>query len=241
MIAFYLPRRVRSAFATHAPITYGKPSPLNDLVQHVNVLRPTPMCRTMTWHGSDKGRGWHNYTTVYSALLASYHDRPIRVFELGLGTTNPNILANMGAHGRPGASLRGWRDLFPQAAVYGADIDRSVLFEDERIRTFFCDQLDSKAIHDLWSESDLRDAMDVIIDDGLHTFAGNDSFLRHSLDRLRPGGIYVIEDITEADFRLWQERLPVCERDYLGFEFVAAKLPNAANTFDNNLLIARRR
>jgi hypothetical protein len=31
----------------------------------------------------------------------------------------------------------------------GADIDRDVLFKEDRIDTFYCDQLDRVAIHDL--------------------------------------------------------------------------------------------
>lgn len=35
------------------------------------------------------------------------------------------------------------RELFPHALVYGADIDRDILFEEDRIKTFYCNQLDS--------------------------------------------------------------------------------------------------
>jgi len=34
------------------------------------------------------------------------------------------------------------RNVSPHALVFGADIDRDILFEDERIKTFYCDQLD---------------------------------------------------------------------------------------------------
>jgi hypothetical protein len=93
----------------------------------------------MTRHGSDKGKGqgWHNYTTIYSVLFGKLHDQPFLIFELGLGTNNPNFPVNMGINGRPGASLRAWRELFPRALVYGADIDRDILFEEDRIKTFY--------------------------------------------------------------------------------------------------------
>jgi hypothetical protein len=87
----------------------------------------------MTRHGSDKGSGWHNYTTVYSTLFWGWHDRPLRILELGLGTNNPGLMW----HGVPGASLRGWREIFPSALIYGADIDRDILFQEERIKTLF--------------------------------------------------------------------------------------------------------
>ena len=94
----------------------------------VNVLAPTQMCWVMTKNGSDKGRGRHNYTTIYSALFGKLRDEPLRIFELGLGTNNPHLPSSMGSLGRPGASLRGWRDLFPNAMIFGADVDRDILF-----------------------------------------------------------------------------------------------------------------
>jgi len=194
----------------------------------------------MTLHGSDKGGGWHNYTTVYSALLGALRDRPLRIFELGLGSTNPNHAFTMGPDGRPGASLRGWRDLFPNSLVFGADIDRDCLFEERRIQTFFCDQLDKNSIGELWQQPSLQDGMDIIIDDGLHTFEGNVSFLNGSLKHLRPNGFYVVEDVAQGALDLWLERLPELTAETPDHEFVLAKLPNPRNDFDNNLLIVHR-
>ena len=75
----------------------------------------------MTRYGSDKGdHDNHNYTTVYSVLLEAFRDRPVRVFELGLGTNNPEIPSSMGIDGRPGASLRAWRGYLPNASRFRA-------------------------------------------------------------------------------------------------------------------------
>jgi hypothetical protein len=52
----------------------------------------------------------------------------------------------MGRTGTPGASLRAWRDYFPNAEIYGADIDREILFEEERISAFYVNQLSESAI-----------------------------------------------------------------------------------------------
>ena len=238
--SFFVPRLIGSLVIRRQPEVHGESSALLRDVKSVNVFRPTRMCRTMTRHGSDKGAGWHNYTTIYSALCRGLHSKTLRIFELGLGTNNPAWAFNMGAHGRPGASLRGWRDLFPQALIFGADIDRDCLFTEARIQTFYCDQLDPAAIHALWSEPALNGGMDIVIDDGLHTFAGNASFLDHSLKYLRPGGLYVVEDITTADAERWRQELPSRTREHPGYDFVLARLPNAANTVDNNLLVIRR-
>jgi hypothetical protein len=252
----YLPRLIASSVRRTAPKVHsfardGGPSRLQDL-HSVNVLAPTRLCRIMTWYGSDKGSmtwygnyqtmGYHNYTTVYAALFAPLHDRPLKLFELGLGSNNPNMPANMSVDGRPGASLRGWRDFFPRARVYGADIDRDILFAEERIKTFYCDQLDPEAIARLWAEPELREGMDIIIEDGMHSYDANISFLEGSLEQLRPGGFYIVEDIHRKMIDRWLEVLErVYSRRFPNYEFALVDVPNRHNPDSNNLLIAHKR
>lgn len=242
---FYLPHLAASPFIRRTPKVQGFPrghtSELVHQLRGTNVFAPTKMCRLMTRHGSDKGQGNHNYTTIYSVLFAELRNQPIRIFELGLGTNNPEITSSMGVNGRPGASLRGWRELFPHALVYGADIDRDILFEEERIKTFYCDQLDRVAIRDLWAHPILQDGMDIIIDDGLHTFESNMSFLDGSFEHLRPGGVYVIEDIIQETIERWHNQLEMIYlKRFPNDEVAFIEVPNSFNDRDNNLLIIRR-
>ena len=46
------------------------------------------------------------------------------LIECGLGTNNINFKSSMGINGKPGASLRMWRDFFPSARIIGVDIDK---------------------------------------------------------------------------------------------------------------------
>jgi SAM-dependent methyltransferase len=242
-LSSYFPRRATSLFARRTPQVRGfgpahAASNLEKQLQNVNVLAPTDMCRVMAKYGSDKGR-LNNYTPVYSALFKERREQSLRVFELGLGTNNPDAPSNMGVFGAPGASLRGWRQLFPHALVYGADIDREILFQEDRIKTFYCDQLDRSSIRELWSHPDLRGGVDIIIEDGLHTFGANVSFLEGSLDYLRPGGIYVTEDIGWDRFDEWYDRLEtIYSKQYPRYEFAFVIL---ANPGYNNLLVVRRK
>ena len=235
LLSYYLPSLVTAWFVQRKPEVHGYGSDpglscLMKQLSNVNALAPTKMCRIMTRYGSDKGRGWHNYTTVYSVLFKEFQDQPIRIFELGLA-----IL------GRPGASLRGWRELFPNAHVYGADIDRTVLFEDDRIETFYCDQLDKGSIRELWTRPNLQSRLDLIIEDGLHTFEGSVSFLENSIECLRPGGMYVVEDIECSMVSRWDDQLKtIYSQRYPTYAFALVLLPNASNSFDNNLLVVRR-
>jgi hypothetical protein len=239
-LSSYFPHLLGSLVARRAPQVrrFGTalvPS-IAKRLESVNVLSPTEMCRVMTKFGSDKGR--HNYTPLYWALFKERRDQPLRIFELGLGSNNPTVLSNMGVFGAPGASHRGWRHLFPHALVYGADIDRAILFEEDRIKTFYCNQLDQSSIRELWSHPDLRGGADIIIEDGLHTFEANVSFLEGALDQLRPGGIYVIEDILWDRVYDWYDRLErIYSKKYPTHEFAFVVL---ANRGDSNLLISRR-
>ena len=241
---FYLPHSVASVLVRSTPKVQEfrevcSPE-LSQQLRSVNVLAPTHMCRVMTKYGSDKGQGWHNYTTVYSALLGKLRNQPLRIFELGLGTDNPNLASSMRANGCPGASLRGWRELFPRALVFGADIDRDILIEEDRIKTFWCDQLDGLAIRDLWLQPVLRGGFDLIVDDGLHTFEANTSFLEGSLEQLRPGGIFVIEDVVRETIGRWCERLGAISKQLPNYDLALVELPNSRNHYDNNLVIIRR-
>jgi hypothetical protein len=101
----------------------------------------------------------------------------------------------MGPNGKPGASLRGWADFFPNSSIFWADIDRNILFDTERIKTFYCNQLDKWDIFNLWSNSELNENFDIIIEDGLHTPEANITFFENSIHKLNPGGFYIIEDV----------------------------------------------
>ena len=236
---------IKSWFVKRMPIVHsfgsGGESYIKNRVQNLNVLAPTALCQIMTRQGSDKALYRHNYTTIYSALLKDRQNEPLRIFELGLGSTNPDMPFNMGLSGRPGASLRGWRENFPNGLIYGGDIDRAILFQEDRIKTFYCDQLDPASISDLWMQPELQSGMDVIIDDAYHAFHANVSFLENSLDRLNPGGLYVVEDIDEKWFAEWFKKIELSyTKRYPAFEFVLLDLPNNVQPALNNLLLIRR-
>ena len=172
--------------------------------QEVNLL--ADLC---DMHGSDKGTRRssggpyrtipHNYADFYSLLFRHCRQQVSAVFECGIGTNNTDTESHMGETGRPGASLRVWRDYFPNAAIVGADIDRRVLFKEERIDTFFVDQTDEQSIRSLWDRVTTAE-FDLMIDDGLHTAQAGMTFLRNSLHKLRHDGIYIIEDVHPKHF-----------------------------------------
>ena len=101
----------------------------------------------------------------------------------------------MGIHGKPGASLRVWKEYFPNAKIFGADIDRDILFQEERIETYFIDQTNADSINEFWKKVDC-DNFDIMIDDGLHTFNAGWTLFSHSINKLSTVGKYIIEDVS---------------------------------------------
>jgi SAM-dependent methyltransferase len=156
------------------------------------------LCDLMNRYGSNKAdRVNHTYTPFYEAML---RDEDIRfVFEAGIGSQNPSMPYQMQAHNLSGGSLRAWREFFPNAQIFGADLDPDVLFCEERIETFQLDILSVDSIHEMWSSIQQRlpvDArFDLIVDDAHHSFRANTTFFANSFEILRPGGIFIIEDL----------------------------------------------
>lgn len=135
---------------------------------------------------------WHNYHIFYAYVFDKLgRNSMLNILEIGLGTNNPNLPSYMGDGARPGASLYAWREYFPNSNIYGGDIDKDILFEDDRIKTFYLDQLDIKTFQVL---PDIK--YDLIIDDGLHSIGANFNTLLYALDHINLNGWIIIEDIS---------------------------------------------
>jgi len=160
-------------------------------------------------YGSDKGTlddelaqpySWnaHTYGSYYSKLFDHCRDSIKLVFECGIGTNNPKLESSMGINAKPGASLRAWRDYFSNALIYGADIDKKILFQEDRICTFFLNQENKNDIEFMWSQIN-KSNFDLMIDDGLHTFEAAKILFENSIKYLKFNGVYIIEDVNNSD------------------------------------------
>jgi len=196
-------------------------------------------------YGSDKGElvkeghpyPWpsHTYADFYAKLFSHCRNNVTKVFECGLGTNNPNYRSSMSISGKPGASLRVWRDYFPNATIYGADIDKDVLFEEERIKTYFINQLDPGTIKSFW-ETIGKTEFDFMIDDGLHTVEAGSTLFLNSIDKLSSNGIYIIEDVTPQNLARYKKFFQ--NKKYL-IEYVCLFRP-LLGLADNNLVVIRK-
>ena len=127
------------------------------------------------------GRGifkWRHYFEIYDRHLARF---------VGKRTT----LLEVGIYG--GGSLELWQAyLGPDCHLYGVDIDPDCVKFEEEATVFIGDQADRAFWTRFRAETPL---FDIIIDDGGHTSTQQRVTVEELLPRLRPGGVYVCEDI----------------------------------------------
>jgi hypothetical protein len=204
--------------------------------------KSTPLCEIIGRNKSDKGNlniinSLHNYTTFYYSIFKNIQKEKLRIFELGLGTNNINLVGNMGPDGIPGASLYAWAEFFENSEIFGADIDSNILFNTNRIKTFYCDQTNPESIKNMWNESDLNDNFDIIIEDGLHTFNANVCFFENSIHKLKSNGYFIIEDIKNDEKNLFYNKIEEWKNKYTDLLFNLLCIPSEINFADNNLLV----
>lgn len=142
-------------------------------------------------YGSDKSTK-HNYHYIYSHIFGQISVK--NLIEIGLGTNNTDVISNMTENGKPGASLRAFSQFLADSNIYGADIDKRILFNEDRIQTYYVDQMDIDTFSNI---PDIK--YDLIIDDGLHQVSASLNTLIWAIDRLSYGGFIVIEDIIKIE------------------------------------------
>jgi SAM-dependent methyltransferase len=129
-----------------------------------------------------EGRGiwkWDHYFDIYHRHLRTHIGRRPSILEIGVFS---------------GGSLDLWKQYFgPGSAVYGVDIQESCrAYEEPGIRIFIGDQGDRAFWQRFKGEVPY---LDVVIDDGSHRPDDQVATLEELLPHLRPGGVYICEDI----------------------------------------------
>ena len=166
----------------------------------VNASTNNELTELMNNYGSDKGNkdNHHNYSEFYSELFFNNRKKVKNFLEIGLGTNDVSMASNMGKHGSPLASLRAWRDFFENAEIYGADIDKKILKNENKIKTFYVDQTNPQTIRTMFENIGVE-KFDIILEDGLHEYEANICFFENAIKYLSDGGVYIIEDVYFKD------------------------------------------
>lgn len=136
-------------------------------------------------NATDKGNATHSFAGRSYLHHYERHFSPLRF-------TATRIL-EIGVHG--GFSLRLWRDYFPAATIHGLDINPDALTNvngEPRIIPHLGDQSSPETLASLASLG----PFDAIIDDGSHCTAHLLASLAALWPSLKPGGLYVLEDMS---------------------------------------------
>ncbi|MFI6095635.1 class I SAM-dependent methyltransferase [Lentzea sp. NPDC051213] len=141
--------------------------------------------------GSDKWGDLHWYTQHYERHFARLRTEPVRLLEIGIGGyDDPD---------RGGGSLRMWQRYFRRGLVHGLDITPKTV-TGPRITTIQGDQSDAEFLDRLGRE---LGPFDVIIDDGSHLNDHVQISFHALFPHVRPGGLYVVEDLQTAYWPRW--------------------------------------
>ena len=140
----------------------------------------TILCDLAIKYNTDK---WikHTYTPYYYELFKERKNIVKKVLEIGTAE---------------GASLLMWRDFFPNAMIYGAEIDpaRVKLMDGQsRITVFKCDQSSEKDLKNIIEH--VGNDIDLVIDDGSHQAPHQIFSCKILMPMLQKHVIYVIEDV----------------------------------------------
>ncbi len=132
---------------------------------------------------NDKG-STHSYIESYEKLLTPFREK-CDFMEIGIAS---------------GKSMEMWGDYFGrECSITGVDL--SIVFDtngfDERFRFIACDATSQKISDELGTSM-----FDVIVDDGSHMGADQERTFLLLSGRVRPGGLYIIEDILSLEAAL---------------------------------------
>ncbi len=133
------------------------------------------------WHGTDKATG-HSYLPHYEELFGHLRDEPINLLEIGVEN---------------GCSMRMWLEYFTQARIFGVDAAGAIfpadLLMEPRVE-MFAQNAHERGVGNLFPP----ESLDIIVDDGSHVPSQQHSAYHWLWPALKPGGLYLIEDLADV-------------------------------------------
>lgn len=126
-------------------------------------------------HGTDKAG--HGYMPHYERHFEKFRNETFNLLEIGV---------------HKGASLRMWKEYFPNAQIHGIDKNPAAKeFEEDRIYIQIGDQANIQFLNCAGANP----SFEIIIDDGSHKWEHQIKSFQTLFPVLADGGLYVIEDL----------------------------------------------
>jgi hypothetical protein len=146
----------------------------------------TRLCELSVKYRSDKFDG--GFTQFYDLILGSR--KITKLLEIGIGT--PKIMQHVPDY-KAGASLRMWEEYFPDARIFGIDIDPAAMVNEGRIQS---QEFDQQKKADLIAAAQWTGAgLDLVVDDGDHSPISQVLGAVTLMPFLSDDGIYILEDV----------------------------------------------
>lgn len=129
---------------------------------------------------------WNYYFPIYEKYFLEFKDKPINLLEIGVDK---------------GGSLELWKKYFGEnVTLFGLDINPSAKNIDENLaKIYIGNQRDKLLLNRIVKNS----PPDIIIDDGSHIIKDIKVTLETLFKHLKPGGIYIIEDLHTNYYKYW--------------------------------------
>ncbi len=164
---------------TTAPVDYEPPSELDYARASLTAIADH--------FKTDKGSIKHNYTSVYERYFGALRAQPgLRLMEIGVAC---------------GSSLKMWSKYFNDARILGVDI-RPDCAKLCRLYPNISIKIQNA------TETPVPGTFDIIIDDGSHVSADIADTFRLNWPNLKPGGLFVIEDLKCTHNPQYKSLLP---------------------------------
>jgi len=161
-------------------------------------------------YGTDKW-GKHNYTPAYYDLFKDSKQYVKKLLEIGVAE---------------GAGVRMFRDFFPKAMIYGAEIDEERCITENRIEVFRCDQSKEEDVCKLLLKTGFD--LDIVIDDGSHKPKDQVITALTILPLLKKESLYIIEDVSDKSIEI-------------AFDNYDYKWIECGKRYDDRLLVIRHK
>lgn len=148
---------------------------------------PTDSALGRIFEGTENIHKLRHYLPIYEAAFSSTE----RMLEIGVDR---------------GGSLRMWREYLPDATIVGIDINpKAERYADPQqdIHVRIGDQTDTRFLGRVLDEFG---PFDTILDDGGHTPDQMISSFQYLFPRLKPGGVYLVEDVCANYWTIYRDR-----------------------------------
>lgn len=138
-------------------------------------------------YGTDKSSDVHDYCIKYEKWLPFNRLEPLKLLEIGV---------------LDGASIRTWKEYYPNSTVVGIDINPDCIQSADSSKDIMIEigsQIDLDFLNDICNK---YGPFDMILDDGSHVNHHIITSMTFLLDHVKSEGLYIIEDSCTS---YWEE------------------------------------